>query len=164
VGVVALLAACSASDEGQRSEQERLLQSVFEQGGEEANSLVFDHDAAACAAEHVVESLGADRLRALGLDVPSRRGPDLTEPPLSEAEGDAVYAAFTDCLDLVDQLTTAFGRDADLPDGQAECVAGRYVDSDVLRQSLLAPSFDPALEDRIDSTVQTAISACTADA
>jgi hypothetical protein len=137
---------------------------VFAQGGEQANSLVFDDDAAACAARHVVDGLGADRLRELGLDVPSRRGPKLTEPPLTAAEGDAVFDAFTACLDLTAQLASAFGRDAGLPSEQAACVADRYLRSGVLQESLLAPSFDPALNARIDDTVQAAITACTADA
>jgi hypothetical protein len=112
----------------------------------------------------VADGLGADRLRELGLDVPSRQGPDLTEPPLTEDEGDTVFDAFTDCLDLTEQLTSAFARDAGLPTGQAACVADRYLDSGVLRDSLLAPSFDQALNDRIDHTVEAAITACTADA
>jgi hypothetical protein len=158
-------AACStASDDGRRSDQERLLQSVLEQGSDDANSLTFDRAAAACAAARLVDDLGPDRLRALGLDVPSRRGPELAEPPLTEGEGDLVFAAFDDCLDLEAQLAGAFARDGGLPDDVAACVAARYVASGVLRDALLAPGFDAALDARIDDEVGRGIETCSAEA
>ncbi|MDQ2651196.1 MAG: hypothetical protein M3Z03_16785 [Actinomycetota bacterium] len=161
--VAGLIGGCStAREDTARSDQERLLRSVLEQGSEDANSLEFDDDAAACAAAAIVDDLGEGRLRELGLDVASRRGPELTSPPLSEAEGDAVFGAFEGCLDLVGQLGRAFARDGELRTSVAECVASRYVDSGVLRDALLAPGSDPELNDRIDRTVLDAIAACDA--
>jgi hypothetical protein len=161
--LVGLVTGCStAREDGARSDQERLLRSVLEQGSEDPNSLVFEEDAAACAAAAIVDGLGAERLRALGLDVPSRRGPELSSPPLTEAEGDVVFGAFESCLDLVDQLGRAFAQDAELSTRVARCVAERYVDSGVLRDVLLAPGFDPSLNDRIDRTVGEAVGACEA--
>lgn len=158
-----MLAGCSrTTSEDRRGPQERLLQSVFEQGAEEANALVFDSSQAACAAHAVVRNLGAVRLQQLGLDVPSRQGPELTEPPLTPEETDLVYAAFDDCIDLVDQIGATIGRDSGLPTDVARCVADVYVDSGVLREALFAANFNGMLNARIDSVLADAAQACTA--
>jgi hypothetical protein len=163
--VIVLLAVtvgcATARQDAARSDPERLLQQVFEKGSADANSLQFEGDEASCAAKKVVDGLGARRLQELGLDVPSGKGPTLTVPPLTSAEGHQVFAAFEQCLDLVDQLAGPFARDADLSRTQARCVAKAYLRSGVLEAAVLAPAFDDALNGRIDGVVTSAITACT---
>ena len=148
--------------EDERGPQERLLQSFFEQGSGQANSLGFDARSAACAADAVVRDLGAARLQQLGLDVASGQGPELTEPPLTTAEADAVYAAFDACVDFVDQIGATIGGDSGMPDDVAECVASAYVESGVLREALFADGFDGTLNGRIDGVLADAEQACSA--
>lgn len=162
VGLVAGAGCARGAPVDARGPQERLLQSVFEQSAEEANSLAFDATAAACAARAVVRDLGAVRLQQLGLDVPSRQGPELTEPPLTTEEADLIYMAFVECLDLVAQLGATIGRDSGMPADVSACVASGYVESGVLREALFADELSGTLASRIDSVLADAARACKA--
>jgi hypothetical protein len=162
LGVLLSAAACSTSADDAVSDEQRLIEAVLIGGGEEGNSIRFDEDGARCAAARILDELTPERLDELGLDVAAGTGPELSQPPLTPAEGDAVYAALVDCTDVLDQLGVALQRDAELPADTAACVAERYADSGVLRDSLLAPEFDEVLNQRIDATILESIQACRA--
>ncbi|MDP1820773.1 MAG: hypothetical protein Q8K58_12910 [Acidimicrobiales bacterium] len=153
---------CSTSADTATDEQ-RLVEAVLVGGSADENSIRFAEPDARCAAGRIVDEIPTERLRELGLDVGEGTGPELSQPPLTETEGDIVFAALDGCTDLVEQVGQALSRDAQLPTDRAECVAGRYRDSGVLRDSLLAAEFDPGLNERIDATILEAIAACQAD-
>jgi len=160
-GLLSAVACSTSADAG--SDEQRLVEAVLVGGGDQGNSIRFEDDDARCAAARILDAFEPQRLEELGLDVEAGEGPELSQPPLTETEGGAVYDALDGCTDLVDQVGTALRSDAGLADDVAACVADRYEESGVLRDSLLAPDFDEALTARIDATILESIEACQAD-
>jgi hypothetical protein len=120
-------------------------------------SLRFSDEQADCAAERIVEGIAPERLQ--DLDVGS--GSDLTKLPFSGAEREIVFDVLRACVDLADQVAETIGRDAGLPEDVASCIGERYVATDVFREALLSPDFDPALNDRVEAALAEAMTACT---
>lgn len=85
-----------------------------------------------CVAEAIVDGVGLDRLREVGLDVDAGTPPRLWEPELTTDEGDLVYAAYDDCLDFRRRDIEGFTAEG-LTDAQAACVSDGYRASGVPR-------------------------------
>jgi hypothetical protein len=95
-------------------------------------------DEARCVATHVVAELGLDRLEEVGLDLETDTPPTLWQPELTEAEGDMVYGAYDDCLDLERRDVDGFMSDG-LTEAQARCVSQGYRGSGIPRVHMLEP-------------------------
>jgi hypothetical protein len=91
-----------------------------------------------CVAEQVVDAIGLDRLREVGLDVDQAGPPSLWQPKLTRAEGNAVYAAYDDCLDLEQRDVEAFMAEG-MSRAQALCASRGYRASGIPRVHTLEP-------------------------
>jgi hypothetical protein len=131
------------------------------------NGLQFTADEADCAAQAVVEGLGATRIEELRTDAANDvGGPDegldlLREPPLDTDEADAVFAAMTGCIDLTTQVTDLFLASGK-PHDAARCMAEHYVETDVPRRAIMAADTDPELMADINSALVEVETACSA--
>jgi hypothetical protein len=101
-------------------------------------------DEARCVATHVVADVGLDRLEEVGLDLETETPPTLWQPELTEAEGDMVYRAYDDCLDLGRRDVAGFMADG-LTEAQARCVSQGYRGSGIPRVHMLEPPHGTAL-------------------
>jgi hypothetical protein len=95
-------------------------------------------DEARCVATHVVAELGLDRLEEVGLVLETETPPTLWQPELTEVEGDMVYGAYDDCLDLERRDVEGFMTDG-LTEAQARCVSHGYRGSGIPRVHMLEP-------------------------
>jgi hypothetical protein len=162
---VLLFAACGGDDDGDAGvrdvggtdEAVEVLAEGFAEGGD-ANGLAFDASEADCVARAVADGIATDRLQELGLNTTSGDMPELHEPPLTTSEADIVYGAYDGCTDLTVAVAVLLGPSESGADPQ--CVAQRYVDSGLLRESLFSADFDQALNDRIDAALADANTAC----
>jgi hypothetical protein len=118
---------------------------------------------ARCVARGVVDGLGIDRLEELGLDVGRRRGPELTVPPMTDAEGDLVYAAYDECLDFEARDVEHFTANG-LTEEEARCAHERYRSSSVPQTHLLLQDHDevphPELHAQVEAEWNGAQAAC----
>ena len=106
-------------------------------------------DEAHCVATHVVTDLGVDRLEEVGLELGTGTPPRLWQPELTEAEGDMVYDAYADCLDLERRDIEGYMTDG-LTEAQARCVSRGYRGSGIPRVHMLEPPHGTTLSpDRI---------------
>jgi hypothetical protein len=117
----AIAVACTSGDDGEdaavsivAADMEAYPRAEFRNAGERR-----------CVAEQVVDAIGLDRLREVGLDVGQARPPSLWQPKLTRAEGDAVYAAYDDCLGLEDRDVEAFMAEG-MSRAQALCASRGY--------------------------------------
>jgi hypothetical protein len=140
----------SCSDDEPSEADAAAVDSLATELASEESRLQTEEDEARCVAEAVVDDLGADRVEALDFR--------LVQPPLTAAEADDVYAAFDDCVQLTDRLTESLS--GDLPPEQARCGAEAYVDSGLLKESLLTKSPTPSFNAQIDSTIAQAVARC----
>lgn len=127
-------------------------------GLDDPNGLHFTDEEARCTAERIVRSLGHDRLDDLGLGIDPDTPPELSDPPLTQEEGDAVFAAIEECIDLEEQVVDFFAG-GDVSEAQAACVARRYLATDLPRRALLS-GYDPELNVEIDAAIDEAASQC----
>ena len=95
-------------------------------------------DEARCVATQVVAEVGVDRLAEVGLGLETETPPTLWQPELTEAEGDMVYGAYDDCLDLERRDVEGFMTDG-LTEAQARCVSQAYRGSGIPRVHMLEP-------------------------
>jgi hypothetical protein len=144
------------SDEGRAVE---ILAAANFQDSEDVNAVQYTRDEAHCAAQGVVGSLGVSRLQELGLELDAGTKPTLEEPPLTTAEADAVYAAITGCVDVAGQITDMLVRGR-LSEDDALCVAQGFVDSGVLRHTLLADTEHQPPAEEVDDALSSAGEAC----
>lgn len=147
---------------GLPSANEVIAESLREAGESDPNAIQYTTEEADCAADVIVAGVDANRLEELGLDLDQRAAPELTQPPLTSEEGDVIYRAFEECLDLRSQLIDTLPGGASLDRSEAECVADRYLASGVLREGLLTSDFDPDLNSRIDAALVDATEICSA--
>jgi hypothetical protein len=96
------------------------------------------NDEARCVATQVVAEIGLDRLEEVGLGLETETPPSLWQPELTEAEGDLVYGAYDDCLDLERRDVEGFMTDG-LTEAQARCVSHGYRGSGIPRIHMLEP-------------------------
>jgi hypothetical protein len=146
-----------ASDIGAEEQAVEQLTAEFA-GMDDPNGVRFSEDEARCAAEAVVEALGADRVVDLGPDPAAGDAAGLTDAALDPEEQGAVYEAMTGCIDLEAQMTdllVASGVTEDI----AGCVAQRYLATDLAQQSMMGGD-DPELNTEIDSALAEAYAAC----
>ena len=73
-----------------------------------------------------------------GLDLETETPPTLWQPELTEAEGDMVYEAYDDCLDLERRDVESYMADG-LTEAQARCVSQGYRGSGIPRVHMLEP-------------------------
>ena len=108
---------------------------------------------ARCIADTVVENLGVDRLAELGLDVAEETAALLTVPPMTDDEGDEVYAAYDTCLDFtqgdVDNFVTA-----GLSEAEAECASEHYRSSPLPQAHLLLENHDTVPHDELHAGIE----------
>jgi hypothetical protein len=135
-----------------------LIAAHFVASGADPNALQFGDEGAQCAAEGTVEELGVARLEELGVDP---AGDEITGNPLgglTDDESVAVFDVIDGCIDLESQVVRLFTAEG-LTDEQATCIAERYLDTDLLRRSVLSDP-DPELNAEIDETLTTAAASC----
>jgi hypothetical protein len=95
-------------------------------------------DEARCVATQVVAEIGLDRLEEVGLGLDTETPPTLWQPALTEAEGDMVYGAYDECLDLERRDVEGFMTEG-LTEAQARCVSRGYRGSGIPRVHMLEP-------------------------
>lgn len=122
-------------------------------------ALHYSAEEAQCFAGRVVSELGIDRLESLGLDLDEDTAPDLSQPPLDDREGDAVYGAMQDCVDLPAQIADILAAGG-APPAVAECMAERYLETDLPRRALVGAGHDPDLNAAIQGVLYLARGAC----
>ena len=157
-GTLALISIVGCSTDPRALDSGELRQLIV-RGLDEAdqeNALHFTRDEAECTADRVMDAISDDRLKDLGVD----EGFGLSTLDLSPREQDAVFAALEACVDLVHQVSTVMGADADLPEDEARCMAERYVASGPFREAIFAARFDADLNQRIDAELAAAAQAC----
>lgn len=93
-------------------------------------------------ATQVVAEVGLDRLEEVGLGLQTETAPTLWQPELTEAEGDMVYGAYDDCLDLERRDVEGFMTDG-LTEAQARCVSQGYRGSGIPGVHMLEPPHLP---------------------
>jgi hypothetical protein len=124
------------------------------------NALQLTRQQAQCVAEGTVGDLGGDRLLSLGYDPAKGAMPDQDLMSLLTAgERETVASHIEDCVDLVPAVSQALAASG-LPEDQAACVAGLYVDSGLLHESLAAAGYDSDLNQRIDTFMAGALESC----
>jgi hypothetical protein len=158
VVVCALLLAAACAEHASSSPIEVDIVAGHFAGFDDPNGLHFTDEEARCTAERIVRSLGVARLGELGLAVDADTPPELSEPPLTQEEGDAVFAAIDECIDLEGQIVD-FIAGGDVSEAQAGCVARRYLATDLPRRALLS-GYDPELNAEIDATMDQAAGQC----
>jgi hypothetical protein len=107
---------------------------------------------ARCVAAAVVDEIGVDRLTEAGLD-DAGSVPELTVPPLTEAEGEHVYRAYDGCLDLTARDVEGFTA-AGLTEEQARCASRRYRGSGVAQEHLLLRRHDEVPHEELHARVE----------
>ena len=146
-----------ASDSGAEEQAVEQLTAEFA-GMDDPNGVRFTEDEARCAAEAVVEALGADRVVDLGPDPAAGDAAGLMDAVLDPEEQAAVYEAMIGCIDLEAQTTdllVASGMTEDI----AGCVAQRYLATDLAQRGMMG-GYDPELDAEIDSALAEAYAAC----
>jgi hypothetical protein len=129
------------------------------------NGLQFTADEADCAADAVIDALGAARIEQLRTDAANDvGGPEgldlLREPPLEADEADTVFAAMTGCIDLAAQVTDLFLASGKSPEA-ARCMAERYIATDVLEEAIMTARADADLTADINRTLVEIGSTCS---
>lgn len=160
---VVLLAGCAehvSSPRIERDESDEAVDIVVDHyaGFDDPNGIHFTEEEARCTAERIVRSVGLVRLDELGLAVEAGTPPELSEPALSEEEGDAVFAAIEECIDLEGQFVESAGGNAS--EAELRCVARRYFATDLPRRALLLSGYDAELHAEIDEALDQAGSQC----
>ena len=156
VGAVAVVAGCSSDPrELDSGELHDLVQRGLEQADDE-NALHFTEAEAQCVADRVMADISDQRLKDLGVD----EGFGLATLDLTPVEQGVVFAALTDCVDVVAQVAETLATDSGLDDEQARCLAEGYAASDAFRDAIFSERFDPALNDRIDAALAAAAGTC----
>ena len=120
-------------------------------------AVTFAPSEAKCLADRVVADIGAARLVTLGADT----GDDLTSLAWTPAEREVVFAAITGCIDMQAQLSALFADSFNGDTHLADCVAAAYEKSGVLAEAIFETSPDPALDHRIDATINDAVASCS---
>jgi len=120
-------------------------------------AVTFAPSEAKCLADRVVADIGAARLVTLGAD----SGDDLTSLAWTAAEREVVFAAITGCIDMHAQLSALFADSFNGDTHLADCVATAYEKSGVLAEAIFETSPDPALDHRIDATINDAVASCS---
>jgi hypothetical protein len=174
---VSLTTACiDTADDDEASDPSDTTQPSADETGEriagwftsrsDSNGLQFTADEAQCAAEGVVDGLGVARIEELRRDDASRVGGTgngldlLQEPPLDTDEADLVYRAMTGCIDFTAQVADVL-VDGGRPPTTAQCMAERYLDTDVPRRAIMAAHIGPELMAEIKTTLQQVATTCT---
>jgi hypothetical protein len=170
LAALVLVAGCAKSADGRGGEGaldessdagravEILAVNNFSDSGD-VNAVQFTPDEARCTAEAVVGALGVVRLQELGLELGAGSEPTLVEPPLTTAEADAVFAAITGCVDVEGQITDMLVRGR-VPEDDAECVARGFVDSGIIRRTLLTDEDHQPSADEVNGALSSAGLAC----
>ena len=154
----ALVGACGSDDDDARDDAalEATIADVLV-GVDDPSALQYTAAEASCVATDVVDAIGADRLRSLGVEEDDFVA--LTALDLTDEEGDVVYDALDDCLDLQAQLAGMIGGPS-VAQPVKDCAAERYIASGLFREALLTPEFDEGLNRRIDLELSEAFAAC----
>jgi hypothetical protein len=108
---------------------------------------------ASCVAQAVVSAFEIERLEQLGLDSDEQRAPELTVPPMTDAEGDLVYAAYDECLDHEARDIESFMANG-LAESEARCAHERYRASDLPRTHLLLQNHDSVPHEDLHTHVE----------
>jgi hypothetical protein len=106
-----------------------------------------------------VVELGVPRLEEMGLDVAAGAGPDMTEPPLTADEADAVFAAMDDCMDIESQLADLL-VDGNVAEDDAACIAEEFHASGMTRRTVLADDEHQPAAEEVDAALNDAGEAC----
>lgn len=111
-----------------------LVQAIVDDVLEDGDGVTTDRDEAECFVGGVVDEIGEDRIRALGVSEENVAGLDEIDWTTEEAE--SVVDKLFSCMDLtenfIDQME--FG---DLDEGQTDCVRGVFTE-DVLKEFFVA--------------------------
>lgn len=150
--------AAEAGDDAASAVAIDLIAAAF-RGDPDPNGLQWDDANARCSAEAVVDSLGVDRLREIGLDAETGEPPQLSEPPLTPDEADRVFRLIGECVDLRAQLID-FIADSGVPPDQASCIADAYLATPFPQASLMSSEYDPELNEQIDAALSDAAAQC----
>jgi hypothetical protein len=161
VVVLALMAACSAGDDAPASSAGSAGSTDDARAVEVITSALTAHPRAEfasqrdarCVAQAVVDALGIERLEQLGLDSDEQHAPELTVPPMTDADGDLVYAAYDECLDHEARDTESFTANG-LAESEARCAHERYRASDLPRTHLLLQNHDDVPHEDLHAQVE----------
>lgn len=148
-------------ESGDPAARDVIAASLRAPGDDDPNALQLSAEEADCAADAIAAEIGIDRLEEIGLDVEQQAAPRFSQPPLTTEEGDVVYGAYEECIDLVGQVTALVAADGSFDDEGAQCVAEEYLASGLLRESLLAPGFNQDLNERVDAALVEAFRTCS---
>jgi hypothetical protein len=123
---------------------------------------------AQCAAQGIVDGIGASRLSTLGYRV-ATPGASLNDIGLSDDERVVVVDRVMDCVDMVEGVASVLFGDGRIRADAATCVAEGLSDRDMLRPFVEAWAFgralDPFASDAVfASTLLAAANVCIADA
>lgn len=133
----------------------------------ERNVWVPDEPSATCAAEGIVEGLGAERLSELGYR-PGTEGNGLNEIALTTAERDVVAERLAGCLDLRDAIGTLLMGNDQMSGADAACIAESLQQRGVLARLAEAFAFaenlDPlAVDGAFGDALLTGASVCVGE-
>jgi hypothetical protein len=163
-------------DDGSESGRAVVVAPVFPDGGVVpvdllVEGLVFDltnrparldnwaapTDQAECAAEAIVDALGAERLSASGYR-PGVVGASLNDIDLSAAERELVADAVQECVDMVEAVAAMFYGDGRIRPSIASCLAEGLGERNQLRPFVTAVVFGAAVDPFAnDSALATAL-------
>jgi hypothetical protein len=109
-------------------------------------------DEAQCAADAIVDQIGAERLAELGVTAADAAALEaVIRDPANGPEREAIATALSDCVDLVRTIGAIYGA-IGLSESSATCVAeGIVADADLRRTLLLGDEPQGQVVDRFDA-------------
>jgi len=143
-----IIAACGGGGEDASAISDAIADAMMENAGDDTP---FEREQAECFGDEVVDTMGAERLVAVGLSVEEiENGADPGSVDLTDDDIDKMTDAITTCIDfgrlVVDEMTA----EIDLSEGSADCLADGINEADFLR-AFAESSF---LDEEISSDVE----------
>lgn len=132
VGTTIVLGASCAAD-GAGVDEEALIDAIAVDLSTGDDELAVADDEARCAAEQIVDEIGADRLAELGVTPETAATTEFGD--FAEAELTAIVDALVGCVDVRSLMADLFA--SDFGDEGARCVAGELSD-DHIRQAIMS--------------------------
>jgi hypothetical protein len=153
LGLIA--AACGGGGEDASALSDAIADAMMDNAGDDAP---IERGQAECFGDEIVETMGAERLVAVGLSVEDiEDGADPGSVDLNDDDIDKMTNAITECIDfgrlVVDEMTAEIELSAD----SADCLADGINEADFIRAIAESSFFDEALPAEIDNDMNATL-------
>ena len=153
LGLVA--AACGGGGEDPSAISEAIADAMMENAGEETP---IEREQAECFGDDVVETMGVERLVAVGLSVEDiENGADPGSVDLSDDDIDKMVDAITECLDFGRLVVDEMAAEIELSADSADCLVDGINEADFIRAIAESSFFDEELPTEIDTDMSATL-------